>query len=576
MKTSSSVATYANANIETMGITEMTPLDLVMAREELIAAMAGNFSRPLLSPISRKTTREVIKSITEVVAGDPVMSTLADELSSFADLRALANAVWQQKQMIFRNFGRFLPDDEKKVINDAKEGLEGIEDRLSAAVYAIDKVKSRKAWKLEQAMLQNASHYAQPVNTKKVLTENGHKWVDAAIHDLPPIVSGKAHAPAYYAMKLPNGTVVNMGASVEGFGAKLNKYPSQAMQNIAARLGIEMRGGDTAILNAILEAEMVEWTNAQGKVEKCYKWLPSYTSAWQGVWIVYVGWRLNPKVTPSRYWLDENQELTQTNPNVGLVEGQEGYEAPLTLSQLDYRLLCESSDLEVQDENGETVEFMNEEEEFLTSFPQRESDETFVDFSKYCEDDEEMELFQACSAVVERSESGLTVGDLESSQFVNEYLHQGINRTEKSLRKMKAMEENAETLAIITNLELHLERLERLDGLWERFVGTHYNEPTPAQATFGAKGDFREPSKVLPCMTMEPLNEVERPILREVDRMPECRHVSYTWSNALSPRLMAKREQEARKGQVFRSIQSNTLSAELAFNATFERALGIR
>jgi hypothetical protein len=57
--------------------------------------------------------------------------------------------------------------------------------------------------------------------------------------------------------------------------------------------------------------------------------------------------------------------------------------------------------------------------------------------------------------------------------------------------------------------------------------------------------------------------------------MPEHAVTTYTWLNALSPKLMAKREREARKGQVLRSIQQGTLAAEMAFNATFERMLGL-
>jgi len=576
-----SVATYANASIETMGVTETTPLDMMIAREELIAAMQNNFTKPLINPI---------KPLLEVVSNDPIMSTVADELSSFADRRALANAVWQQKMMIYRNFGRFLPDDEKKLINASKEGLVSIEDRLSAAVYAIDKVKSRKAWKLEQNKLQNASHYGEKVIAKKVITDKGYKWIDATVHELPP-QEDRGHSPAYYAIKLPCGKIVNLGAKTEKFNPKLNKYPSVAMQNIAARLNIVMRGGDTAILNILLGAEMLEQTNSHGEKELCYQYLPSYTSIWSGsVWVVYVGWRANPKCTPSSYWLDSNDELTQMP-----VEG----EKPLTLSQLDYKLLCESSDLAVTDENNEVVEFMNEEEEFLTMFPQRETDETFIDFTKYCEDDEEMELFQACSAVTERSEAGITLGDLESSQFVNDYLHKGILRTEKTIRKMKALEEiDDKTLQIIQNLEQHLVRLKRLNTMWNKFVG---NSKTNHLVTYW----YPNNSNRMMCMSSEnhakmipaiiagacnsPSNEIERPIIRELDKMPDMTTTShewknghpmgtapsrrYSWSYGLSPKVEAKRQREARKGQVLRSIKAGTLSIELAFSRAFEEAL---
>jgi hypothetical protein len=542
--------------------TSVTPFDIVAAMEE---AFMNN--RPLYTPVHRATTREQILGSVE---------TVLSPMDEFVANRILASARWKQKTMLFTNFGRWLEEDEKRIVNQAKEGLESVEDRLAATCYACDKIKSRKAWKLEQKRNEAASHFGERVKAAKVLVDGKAKWDDAQVHELPPVSHGKAHEPAYYAIKLPDGNIVNLGKSVEGFAAKLNKYPSQALQNIAARLGIEMRGGDTAILNHLLGAEQIVTVNDKGETESNWKWLPSYTSVWQGVWIVYVGWRLNPKVSDSSYWLDDNDELTQFNPNDQLTPEDEDYQAPLTLSQLDYHLLSESSDLAVENEDGEVVEFMNEEEEFLTFAPQRESEETSIDFSKYCDDDAEMELFQACSGVVERSEGGITLGDLESSQFIDSYIHKGILNTERTLRQMRAIEDpDAKLLKTIEGMEKHLARLNRLDAEWNTFVGTHYDEPMPAKATFGAKGDFREPSKVLPCMIEEPLNTIEAPLAREVDVMPEHAVVTYTWLNAISPKLMVKRELEARRGQVFKAVKDGTLKAQLAFSATFEQMLGL-
>ena len=522
-------------------------------------------NRPLHTPVHRETTREQILGSVE---------TVLSPMDEFVANRILASARWKQKTMLFTNFGRWLEEDEKRIVNNAKAGLESVEDRLAAACYACDKIKSRKLWKAEQKRNEAASHFGERVKAAKVVVDGKASWNDAQVHELPPVSHGKAHESAYYAIKLPDGNVVNLGKSVDGFAAKLNKYPSQALQNIAARLGIEMRGGDTAILNHLLGAEQVVTINDKGETESNYKWLPSYTSVWQGVWIVYVGWRLNPKVSDSSYWLDDNNELTQFNPNYQMTPEDEGYQAPLTLSQLDYHLLAESSDLAVENEDGETVEFMNEEEEFLTFAPQRESGETFVDFSKYCDDDEEMEIFGACSAVIERSEGGITVGDLESSQFIDGYINQGIFRTERSLRQMRAVQDpNEDLLATIAGMEDHLARLNRLDGLWNAFVGTRYDEPMPKQATFGAKGDFREPLKCQPFMSLMPHNTIEAPLAREVEVMPEHAVTTYTWLDALSPKLMAKREREARKGQVLRAIEEGTLKVQLAFSSAFEEAL---
>ena len=578
-------------------------------------------NRPLHTPVHRETTREQILGSVE---------TVLSPMDEFVANRILASARWKQKTMLFTNFGRWLEEDEKRIVNQAKEGLESVEDRLAAACYACDKIKSRKLWKLEQKRNEAASHFGERVKASKMVVDGKASWNDAQVHELPPVSHGKAHEPAYYAVKLPSGTIVNLGQTqVREKGqlhnqikikrndvtriTKLNKlwtkrgtnkvayapikkqYQSQALQAIATRLGIDMRGGDTAILNHLLGAEQVVNVNDKGETESNYKWLPSYTSVWQGVWIVYVGWRLNPKVTASSYWLDDNNELTQFNPNYQMTPEDEGYQAPLTLSQLDYHLLAESSDLAVENEDGETVEFMNEEEEFLTFAPQRESGETFIDFSKYCDDDAEMELFGACSAVIERSEGGITVGDLESSQFIDGYVHKGIIRTERTLRQMRAIEDpDAKLLETIAGMEDHLARLNRLDGLWNQFVGgsetiIQYGEDDDTfevmfenqrfapfkPTTYGAEREYamREPSKVLPCMTEEPLNLIEAPLAREVEVMPEHAVTTYTWLDALSPKLMAKREREARKGQVLRAIEAGTLKIQLAFSSAFEEAL---
>ena len=556
-----SVKAYGTQHVEALGVAETSPFDIVAALEE--AFLKG----PMFTPVHRNTTREQIMESVE---------TVLSPMDEFVSNRMLESARWKQKVMVFTNFGRWLEDDEKRIMNNAQEGLENVEDRLAAACYACDKIKSRKLWKLEQKRNEAASHNGEQVKAGKVMVNGKTVWNDAQVHELPPVSHGKAHEPAYYAIKLPDGNVVSLAKSINGFAAKRNKYPSQALQNIAARLGIEMRGGDTAILNHLLGEKPIVSVNDKGETETNWKWLPSYTSVWQGTWIVYVGWRLNPKIASSSYWVDDNGDLTQFNPNYQMTPEDEGYQAPLTLSQLDYHLLSESSDLAVENEDGEVVEFMNEEEEFLTFAPQRESGETFIDFSKYCEDDAEMELFQACSGVVERSEGGITLGDLESSQFIDSYIHKGILRTERTLNKMREIQDpNVKTLEIIESMEKHLARLNRLDGLWNAFVGTRYDEPIAKQATFGAKGDFREPLKCQPFMSEEPLNTIEAPLAREVDIMPEHKVVTYSWLDALSPKLMAKRELEKRRGQVFKAVKDGTLKAQLAFSSTFEQMLGI-
>jgi len=514
MNITKSVRTFPQANIESMAEAglSLSPHEMVCALEE---AFAANFIKP--APFIQLAPQVPLN---ELITNDPVMSSMADEMAKFAKSRQLANAMWQQKLMIYRNFGRYgLEKDEIAIFDRAKDGLETIEEKLAAVNYAIEAVKSRKAWKKEQAKHQDPSNYANLVQAKKEKVGNRFQWVDSVIHELPPATTGKAHAEAYYAMKLPDGRIVNLGASQSSFAPILNKYPSRALRNIAKRLQIEPAGGDTAVLNQILDAPLIEWVNNNGEVEKCYKWLPSYTSAWQGnVWLVYVGWRLNPKCTPSSYWVDANNELTQDNPNKGIPEGHEAYQAPLSLSQLDYHLLSESSDLAVQNEEGEVVDFMNEEEEFLTCFPQREDDQVFIDLSKFAEDDDEIELFRAVSSVIERSESGITMGDAQSKAFTEDYLHEGIESAKETIERCMKVEPNEQTEQIIEWMQEKIARLTRLTQLHNAFVTedlstnivSHWYPKVHNMLTMGRSENYaKEPVKTQPCMTIAPDNNIE-------------------------------------------------------------------
>jgi hypothetical protein len=81
---------------------------------------------------------------------------------------------------------------------------------------------------------------------------------------------------------------------------------------------------------------------------------------------------------------------------------------------------------------------------------------------------------------------------------------------------------------------------------------------------------------VIPGASNEPRNTIEKGVAREVSEMPAHRNVQFSWLSAVSPKLASKREREARKGQVLRSIETGTLAVELAFNRAFENALGLR
>lgn len=560
--TTTSVRSYGTQYIDHVAVTENTAFDIVAAMEE-------SFLYPATVPFTREPLANI--SLVEVVENDPIMSSMAQEIAAFRSRRQLADAQWTQKSRLFTTFGRYLADDEKKLINACKEGLETIEDKMAALVSGIEAVKSRRAWKAEMNDQSDVRHYATREHGVKIDTPDGKKWDGALIYDTPP--KGEK---AYYAIQLPDGKVVNLGQTQGKLGPKLYQYPSQAMQAIATRLGLTMRGGDTAILNHLLGQEPVEWLNEQGVASKEWKYLPSYVTAWQGVWVCRIGWRLNPKVTPSSYWLDANDQLTRQDPGNG--------DAPLTLSQLDYKLLCESSDLAIENEEGEVVDYMNEEEEFLGFMPQRETENDFIDLSKYCDDDAEMALFQACSATVDRSESGVSIGDLQSSQFLMGYLDAGIKRTTKNLRKMRNQEPSAQLDEIIAGLEQHLARLNMLDGLWNQFIGPSKTDHLvsywyPNNRNRMMCMSHPDHAKMIPAVipgasTMQD-NQIEAPVVREVAEMPDHTTVTFSWLTAISPKLMAKREQNNRKAQVLQAVENGTLRAQLAFSKTFEQMLDL-
>lgn len=345
MKTTS-VKTYGGLPVE--AVTNDDPFGILAALEE-------NFLKP---QFITKLTRPV--SLAELVRNDPVMGFMGEALADMHSRLHKRRSERTATKMIRAHFGRYLEKDETKMLEKQIEGLETVEDKMQAVVNLIDKIKDRRKWKAEQSAAQKLVHYAERIPARKELVDGKHKWNDATVHDLPPLTGkGKAHEPAFYAIKLPDGRIINLGQSDGEHGAVKCYYPSKAFQHIATRLGIEMRGGDTAILNHLLGAEMVEWTNERGEGCKDYKYLPAYTTVWQGVWIVYVGWRLNPKCHSSSYWLDGDQ-LTQRP-----IEGEQ----PLTVSQLDYCLLTGAAEEKLEDadapEDDQPTDFLNDEEEYV-------------------------------------------------------------------------------------------------------------------------------------------------------------------------------------------------------------------
>lgn len=595
-----SVRSYGTDYIDHVGVTENTPFENVALRDDLLAAWKQNAEKTLFTPINRPTG-----PLVHVVDG-PTSCFAASMTEAFMEQRKLSEESYKLRERKFRAFGTFgMDEDEKKLFVQCGEGLETLEEQLPAINYAIEKVRSRKAWKVEQNRHRQPSHYGDtdgmsfelppldaphckiitrlnrklkiPMRMKQAATKLGHGVV---VINFP-----KTHTPAIYQLKPKDGEPVVLD--------ELSDCGPEGMRRLAKKLGFEPRGGDTETLNLMMGTEKVEWTDSHGSVKTAWPWLATYSSKLtDGQWLVTVARKRNPVCTPSSYWATELGELTRENPNrytdkdtgetCFLEPGHADYTAPLTLSELDYKLLSESSELEVQDDNGETVSYMNEEEEFLTCFPLREDGSDFIDFSKYCEDDDEMSLFNECSKSLERSETGITLGELESQQFL---MHIKSSLDEAQARLDESMA-NVVTESDITDEDREdmktVRKFKRLDTLWNHYVG---NSKTDHLVSYWMRNDRNRMmcmSKlnhakgipaVIPGAELEPRNTIAAPPVREVDVMPEHRTVDFTWLSALSPALMERRERQNRKAHAIASANNGTLRAQLAFSAALETAL---
>ena len=238
----------------------------------------------------------------------------------------------------------------------------------------------------------------------------------------------------------------------------------------------------------------------------------------------------------------------------------------------------------MQDEDGNVVDYMNEEEEFLGWFGDREESETFIDLDQFVAgedgymgentyDDDELRLIKECSFNVERSESGITMGDLQSQTFIR-HIDEQIKEAEAELELVDCFGEDTPEAAAAAK---KLARANNVDKAWNRFVGTqhddalvHYWYPTGANKmlTMGIDFDFlREFPQEIAGASFSPANEIERPIVTERDSMPSTR--GFTLSLDDTKRLR-------RQKQVCQSIIHNRfgmLVRERAAQSEFERTL---
>ena len=434
-----------------------------------------------------------------------------------------------------REFGKWLPKSAESIVQSSRTNPEtgkpftALDDQIASLCSAIQRIKDIEVWKEEQRKVRRAQGHFFKSHTQKVEIDGKKQWVDAQVYELPPLVksegTGVTHEPARYAIRLPDGRYVDLGLTQDGFKPVERTNPSAAMQSIAARLGIKMRGGDCEILRHLVGREDI---------------LPAYTTVWhRNTWLVIVGWQADPKTTLSSYWLDENGQLTR--------QPQSDPEDQLTLSELDYHLLCESSDLGIENEAGEIVDYMNEEEEFLSFMPQRENQDHSIDLSQFAEDDPEAELLFYLQGQLDRNETSITLGDVACADtdllLEGELIPDGKGGTKwsgglfgarhnlKVLSYIASQDPSEEIMKTVQFWEEQVARFERMNATREMLLENNSDSlvrywipnSTNRMLCMSKENSLKEQPKDIPGAALSPANTVEAPLAREVDAMPEHR-----------------------------------------------------
>jgi hypothetical protein len=274
---------------------------------------------------------------------------------------------------------KWLPKGGDKVIESSRKELVSLarergyplslEERIAACVWNAQRIREVENWKAEQKKIREANQHFSKSETVKISGPNGKKWENAQVYELPPIKEGSMkHSPARYCMRLPDGRYFDLGMSQDNHQPILSDGPDIAMQRIAKRAGLEIRGGAHSIIQALTGLTDI---------------IPSYMTIWQrNQWVVIVGWQKDPKLTNSSYYTEGHQ--------LSMI-GEESER--LTLSELDYHLLKGAAETEVQDEQGETVDYMNEEEELVAmAFDREEDTSEWIDTDQFDEDSIEEKL----------------------------------------------------------------------------------------------------------------------------------------------------------------------------------------
>jgi hypothetical protein len=402
-----------------------------------------------------------------------------------------------------------------------------IEERLAACVWNAQRLRELEGWKTEQKKIRRANqHFAKKETTKKV-GPLGKKWDDAQVYELPPLVQsdGKSmkHENARYCLRLPDGKYYDLGMTQDLHRPILSDGPDIALQRIAKRAGLDIRGGAHTIIQALTGLTDI---------------IPSYMTIWQrNQWVVIVGWQKDPKLTKSSYYIDGHQ--------LSMI-GQE--EDQLTLSELDYHLLKGAAETEVQDEQGEVVDYMNEEEELVAMAFDREEDRSdWIDVEQFEEGSIEEKLimfsqrqhnpsvsligFSKRKAIIRT----ISVGQSEQASMGDIHSQNTYKALKEEYAYAQKLHQNAMRAGDPESASKHLERMKtvmkmaalRDEWMNPGFAGiVQYWMPIHKRGFGSVKGTENhppalEPVRTRPEMALAPANEIEvKTNVIEVNEMP--------------------------------------------------------
>lgn len=221
-------------------------------------------------------------------------------------------------------------------------------DECAATVLSeINRTKELAVWKETQATIRRAQSHKIQIDTRKVTgTDGKRRWQDARVYELPPLTHSKLadgieHVPARYIIRCPDGRLVDLGKPEGNFAPLLQTSPDRAMQSIASRLRLRVKGGATTILNTIIGAKPV----LDDDKNQCPAFLPAYTTVWMnGHWTVAVGWMKNPKITKGTYEIDDDNNLHRSK-----------HGDTTSVSKIEYAIIAADS-ISEEDEQSDTVD----------------------------------------------------------------------------------------------------------------------------------------------------------------------------------------------------------------------------